>query len=192
MADVEKPQTKPFVDSSLQTITLCIDVPAPFKDYLVRRRQAAWKVYLAVVALGAFISWRHRPVRLTDLADYLHILMYLMIYMVWRINWREQAKRKWRYEFGTWDAKLVTFEFFDWAWYHLKWAENPYVGFEYGQWEGLPAVTISRRSRFPWQRKRFLMVYSPEEAAIVENQVVPFMAKRGTLTSEDAWYRSRS
>ncbi|HEX5322409.1 MAG TPA: hypothetical protein VFW40_01390 [Capsulimonadaceae bacterium] len=166
-------------------IILRIPVAAAFQAYLVRRRNLTWRIAFAIVLLATLAYfWPHHFKHSKDPTDYWHIFLSLMLYLFWR----EQRRWTWHYDFGLKDAKLISLGRWEWEWGRLKWPKNPYVDIKRQIWNGLPMLVITRRTAYFWEPKRLLLVYSPEDEALVE-QIIPYMAKRGTLVSEGAWYQ---
>ena len=165
--------------------TLRIRVPPAFQAYLVRWHKWAVAIGLPAAAVAPIAFYGFSVSRLSgSISEYMWITAELMAFL----GWRSVSQRPWYYEFGPLDAKLIHLEQPRWAWVHLPWRENAYVTVERSTWRDLPALIITRRSRYFWQRTKLMLVYSPADEQQIA-QIVPFMQRHGTLVSEGAWYQ---
>lgn len=185
--DLDQLETRhaPATFSSPAPEKLSIPVPPAFQDYLIHRHQWATIFAFIIAAVVPFVLFRlHFRHLYTNPYDFSSLPGELLVFWLWR----RDAKKPWYYEFRSTDAKLIQMEQLGWSWTKLNWRENNYVAVERTTWERLPALAITRRSRYFWQRTKLMLVYSDADEPLIE-QIIPFMAKHGTLVSEGTCYQ---
>lgn len=144
-------------------------VPQVYKEHLLQNTRRFYLglfwLFVLMHGYGFFVSHRVTGISLS----------LPLMFATKGLIWMSERDRRWKYESNGYYIKLIGVLGNSWFYQWCKLQPGKHVITEVRQemWQGLPALRLVARTKWPFSQQTLLMVYSEEDRNIVETQWLP-------------------